>query len=315
MASGTLVDGHNRFEICERLGIAYRTVELDLPDRDAAIVWIIDNQLGRRNLPDFVACELAKARQEHLPGRPNGSNQHTEGCSTLDNPPPNPTDRFGKSAEAAGVSRGTYAKAATIIEAAKAGTVAPETMAALRSGETSINAVYTDLKSPKPHVTRNSGDNEWYTPAAYIEAARAVMGKIVLDPASSPEANAVVKAEYIYTAQEDGLAQDWCGPLWMNPPYASDLVGKFADKLAESVGSGAVTDAVVLVNNATETRWFAQIASVASCLCFPTGRVKFWHPSKEATPLQGQAILYVGKNRKRFAAEFQQFGIVAEIVR
>ncbi len=50
---GILLDGHNRFEICERLGLPYNTVEIELPDRDAAADWIDKNQLGRRNLtPD-----------------------------------------------------------------------------------------------------------------------------------------------------------------------------------------------------------------------------------------------------------------------
>lgn len=47
---GTLLDGHNRLRICERHGIPYATVDVDLPDKAAAMDWMLRNQLGRRNL-------------------------------------------------------------------------------------------------------------------------------------------------------------------------------------------------------------------------------------------------------------------------
>src|SRR2546425_10332358 len=55
---GLLIGGYNRYEICERLHIEYTTVEIELPDRDAARIWIITNQLGRRNLEPFQRAEL-----------------------------------------------------------------------------------------------------------------------------------------------------------------------------------------------------------------------------------------------------------------
>ena len=45
-----LLDGHNRYEICTRLGIPFGVLGIELPDREAALDWIDRNQLGRRNL-------------------------------------------------------------------------------------------------------------------------------------------------------------------------------------------------------------------------------------------------------------------------
>ena len=165
-------------------------------------------------------------------------------------------------------------------------------------------------RTGQPHVAHNSGENEWYTPAAYVEAARRVMGGIDLDPASTAEANAVVKASRFYTMDDDGLEQEWAGRVFLNPPYATGLVDRFTRKLIDSQN---VTQAVVLSNNATETRWFQDLAQAATALCFPRGRIRYWSVGRDSlSGLQGQVFIYLGDNHGRFLEEFGAFGFVVE---
>lgn len=157
----------------------------------------------------------------------------------------------------------------------------------------------------KPHVVNNSGDNEWYTPAEYIEAARTVMGTIDLDPASNDFANGTVKAETYYTEETNGLTHEWTGNIWMNPPYSGGVISQFVKKLVES----DFTQAIVLVNNATDTEWFRMLTSKAKAIVFTTGRIRFVkRDGAKNTPLQGQAFVYFGKNRLKFVEVFSRFG-------
>lgn len=165
---------------------------------------------------------------------------------------------------------------------------------------------------PQVHVAQNSGENEWYTPPEFIEAARAVMGGIDCDPASSEIANKAVKAEKFFTAAQDGRDKDWGPRVWMNPPYAQPLIAEFSDGMASRFESGQVKEACVLVNNATETGWFQRMMSVAAAVAFIKSRVRFLDPegNRSGAPLQGQCVLYFGENRENFYNEFSRFGIV-----
>jgi len=166
------------------------------------------------------------------------------------------------------------------------------------------------------HVSHNSGENEWYTPSEFVEAARAAMGGIDCDPASSAIANKTVKARKFFDKECDGLKQAWTGRVFLNPPYAQPLVAQFANAVADKFNLGEIEHACVLVNNATETAWFVKIAQVASAICFPTTRVRFLDPTGAAAgaPLQGQAVLYLGRRRAAFCAAFKPFGICVHVV-
>lgn len=164
----------------------------------------------------------------------------------------------------------------------------------------------------RPHVAQSSGNNEWYTPPEYIRAAWQAMGSIDLDPATSEIANRTVGAATFYTAEDGGLSKEWSGRVWMNPPYATPLIGQFADKLALHVKADDVIEACVLVNNATETGWFNTMLDLASCVCFIRKRVRFLDAAgnPSGAPLQGQVVLYIGPNIVRFAKAFSGFGAV-----
>lgn len=170
----------------------------------------------------------------------------------------------------------------------------------------------TQASIAKPHVSNNSGNNEWYTPSVYIEAAREVMGTINLDPASSEIANKTVQADKYYTASDNGLILPWSGNVWLNPPYAQPLIQQFADKVCGCVDSITIEQITCLVNNATETNWFQSMAVRASAVCLPNRRVKFLDPdgNPSGAPLQGQAILYFGGSAEKFNTVFSKFGVV-----
>jgi len=76
-----LLDGHNRYAICQSRGINCRVRILttkEIPDRNAAVQWILRNQLGRRNLTtEQFTLYLGKLYNAQKPKQGGtGSNQH-----------------------------------------------------------------------------------------------------------------------------------------------------------------------------------------------------------------------------------------------
>jgi phage N-6-adenine-methyltransferase len=165
-------------------------------------------------------------------------------------------------------------------------------------------------------TTDLTGNNEWYTPAAYIEKARRVLGGIHLDPASCSFAQKTVKATHFFTEAENGLAQPWRGSVWLNPPYAQPAIEQFINKLVLGFdrGRGPVDAAILLTNNSTDTTWFYQAAEASSAICFTKGRIRFETEAGEAgSPVQGQAFFYFGGDIQPFAREFSDIGFIVVV--
>ena len=59
---GYIVDGHNRHDICQRHKIPFKVSKMHFESKKDALIWITENQLGRRNLSDAVRIEIAIQR-------------------------------------------------------------------------------------------------------------------------------------------------------------------------------------------------------------------------------------------------------------
>jgi len=92
--------------------LAHGVVEIDLPDRSAALIWIIQNQFGRRNLTPFVRAELA-LRLEPLIAAQSQQGRRSDLCPKSDKSS-KPLDTKKEVAKAADMKERTLAKAPSI---------------------------------------------------------------------------------------------------------------------------------------------------------------------------------------------------------
>lgn len=109
--------------------------------------------------------------------------------------------------------------------------------------------------------------NDWLTPPSIIEA----LGPFDLDPAASL-ADPYRCAKNVYTVENNGLAQEWEGFVWLNPPYGPEAA-PFLKKLA------AHRQGIALIFARTETASFFQnVWHGADGLFFLRGRLRFHRP-------------------------------------
>ena len=140
--NGVIVDGHNRYAICRKREIPFAIQEKDFSSRDDAMLWMLRNQLGRRNLNSYQRVELV------LKFEPLVKNAEEQRMMAGKAETPVPTLAQGQTkgktrdhlSEAAGVSHGTFAKAKKLVQSAD-----EETKRELRAGKVTVNRAYTDL--------------------------------------------------------------------------------------------------------------------------------------------------------------------------
>jgi len=124
--NGVIVDGHNRYAICQEHGIPFEVANIHFASKTDAMIWIAENQLGRRNLTDAARIELACRRVEMLREKVS---------------PDEPVNVRKALAKSAGVSEGTIHNYMKIV-----GEGDPEMIRQVRAGEVTIGAAYKNLK-------------------------------------------------------------------------------------------------------------------------------------------------------------------------
>ena len=147
----------------------------------------------------------------------------------------------------------------------------------------------------------------WYTPRSISELVTQVLGMIDLDPCADDGKH--IAAAHHYTADNDGLSQEWHGRVFMNPPYSCP--GKWVAKLQAEYEAGRVSEAIALVPASTDTNWLSPLIEIQP-ICFWKGRIKFLNTSykPKQSARQSHCLVYWGENRELFKQVFQQFGVV-----
>ena len=117
-------------------------------------------------------------------------------------------------------------------------------------------------------VMFSSATDLWSTPQEYFDGV-AKEFPFNLDVCALSE-NA--KCEKFFSPEIDGLAQEWEGVCWMNPPYGR-VIGKWVQKAYESAKKGSVV--VGLLPARTDTKWFHDYIYGKAEIRFIRGRLKF----------------------------------------
>lgn len=143
-----IVDGHNRYEICQRHNIQYEVKSIEFESKKEAIVWMARQQLGRRNLTPMQRIKIVENYRPFYTNKAkeNKSSNGGDKKSELKNsatpiPKSKKIDVRAELAKDANVSTDTYSKGMKILNSGN-----EELISQTMNGEKSINKAYNELK-------------------------------------------------------------------------------------------------------------------------------------------------------------------------
>ena len=173
------------------------------------------------------------------------------------------------------------------------------------------------------NIQHSSRSDEWFTPDWLMQAIQEVIGPIELDPASSKDANKIVKASRILTRKQNGLTTVWgkASSIFINPPGGKlgreSKTGLFWNKLMQERTDNTFGHAIFLAFSIealqTTQRYSKPIAGFPFCV--PSKRIKFVLPdgSTPKAPSHSNMIVYVPgtiNHTDKFEKVFKNLGAV-----
>lgn len=239
----TLIDGHNRYEICTKHNIPFKTVTKNFASREDVKLWMIGNQLARRNINNYARTTLECLSDEIQANRKKNQGMRTDlfvksQKSQVEHETVNTAKEV---AHRANVGEQTASRVMTInkrIDAAIANndTVAgqnPEELKRqLMNGEISINQAYTEVKRQEKAEQRAE------KMAALKEKAAVFDGNIV-------NGDCIAEMEKLADCSVDCVVTD--------PPYGIEYVSNrrtVESEVIKPVANDGLTDALALWENA-----------------------------------------------------------------
>ena len=180
--NGVLIDGHNRFKIAAKHGLPWDEKKMEFADRDEAKLWIIRNQLGRRNLKEWDRFDLAKSLEE-IEKRKAKERQGTRTDIVPILAPSQKGKTRDKLADVVGVSHGTYDKMKAIDESDD-----ERLKQQVRNGDISISKGYQiatgkEIKTKSPakakqeRIDRAKEEHEEFKESKTVSIAQVQMDK------------------------------------------------------------------------------------------------------------------------------------------
>ena len=113
----------------------------------------------------------------------------------------------------------------------------------------------------------NGKSSDWYTPKYVFDA----LGETFDLDVAHPAAPTFVPALRFFS--ENSLDREWCGFVWMNPPFGGrNALTPWLDKFFAH-GNG-----IALTPDRTSAPWWQEAASRADAVLFVGGKIKFYRP-------------------------------------